>query len=60
MVNSILKILKGISVECMEILNEDMKKMKKEDRSCDDQIATSPKLLDITHQSYGFYTDLIL
>ena len=47
MVNSILKILKGISVECMEILNKDMKKKQKEDRSCDDQIATSPKLLDL-------------
>ena len=28
MVNSMLKILKGISVECMECLNEDAKRKK--------------------------------
>ena len=33
MVNCTLKILKGISVECMECLNKDAKKKKKE-KSC--------------------------
>ena len=52
MVNSTLKILKGISVECMECLNKDAKK-KKKDRFCTSQVgtiknATSTKLLEIT------------
>ena len=50
-----LKILKGISVQSMECLNEDAK--KKKNISCtlggrDDQIATSAKLL------YRFSGDL--
>ena len=59
------KILKGISVECIECLNEDAKKKEKKDRSYmyimgrDDQITTIAKLLDITHESYGFNADLI-
>ena len=65
MVNSMLKILKGIFVECMECLNQDAKKKKKEkgqilykvDR--DDQIATGTKQLDIIHKSDGFNADLI-
>ena len=69
MVNSTLKIPKGISVECMECLNKDAKKKKKYS-SCtsgieilyivvkDDQITTSSKL-HIAHNSYGFSGDLI-
>ena len=66
MVNSMMKILKGIasiSVEWMECLNVDAKK-KEKDISCitgsrDNQIATSAKLVDITHECYGFSGDLI-
>ena len=51
-VNSILK--KGISVECMECLNKDVKKKKKEQIlytvGRDDQIATSVKFFDTTHK----------
>ena len=50
-----LKILKGISMECMECLDKDTKKKKKKKVQIlyiagrDNQIATSAKLLDITH-----------
>ena len=61
--NSMLKILKGTSVECMECLNKDAKKKKKKDRSCTSQVGTIKSLpvphLDITHESYGFNADLI-
>ena len=49
----------------MECLNEDVKKKKKKKGQIlyivgrDDQIATSAKLLDITHKSYGVNADLI-
>ena len=62
MVNSMLKIFKGISVECMECLNQDAKKKKGQIlyiAGRDDQIAKSATLLDIIHKSYGFSTDLI-
>ena len=63
MVNCTLKILKGISVECMECLNKDAKKKKKRKilyiAGRDDQILTSARLFDITHESYGFSADLI-
>ena len=63
MVNSTLQNTKGISVECMECLNKDAKK-KKKDRFCISQVAiiknaTSTKLLEIIHESYGFNSDLI-
>ena len=65
MVNSMLKILKGISVECMECLNVDMKNKKKKGQILyiagrDNQIATSAKLLVTMCESYGFSADLIL
>ena len=53
---------KGIAVECMECLNDDVKKEKGQILDIagrDDQIAISAKLLDITHRSYGFSVDLI-
>ena len=66
MVNSTLKNTQGISVECMEYVNEDAQKRKEEkyDTFCkcegrDDQIATNAKLLDIMLESYGFSVDLI-
>ena len=62
MVNSMLKILKGISVECMECLNKDAKKKKGQIlyiAGRDDQITTSAKLLDITNEFYGFNADLL-
>ena len=61
MVNSMLKILKSISVECIECLDEDAKKKGKPYilRNRDDQITASAKLLDITHKSYGFSGDVI-
>ena len=46
----------------MKCLNEDAKKKKKQilyTAGRDDQITISAKLLDITHQSYGFTADLI-
>ena len=55
-----LKVLKGISVECMECLNKDeQKKEEKYDNFCtctggDDKITTSAKLLDVMYESYGF------
>ena len=55
-VNSTLKILKGISVECMEFLNRDVKK-KQEGKwfmYIEGRIITNAKLLDIMHESYGF------
>ena len=56
-------MLKGISVECMKCLNEDVKKKKNGQilyiMGRDDQITTSAKLLDITHKSYGSNADLI-
>ena len=62
MVNSMLKILKCISVECMECLNEDAKK-KKKDRSCTLWLGMIKSLpvpnFDTTHKSYGFDADLI-
>ena len=56
-----LKMLKSISVECMECLNKDVKKKKDTSWTSggrNDQISTS-KLLDITHESYVFSGDLI-
>ena len=50
-------------MECMEYLNEDAKKKKKEIGQIaggDDQIATSAKLLDSMEESYGFNADLII
>ena len=51
-------------MECMECLNEDAKKKEKGQilyiTNRDNQITTSAKLLDITHESYGFNADLIL
>ena len=52
-----LKILKSISVECMECLNKDVK--KKKDTSWIGMIISTSKLLDITHESYVFSGDLI-
>ena len=59
-------MLKGISMECMKCLNKDANKKKKKKGQIlytaagrDNQIATSAKLLDITHESYGFNTNLI-
>ena len=61
MVNSMLKILKGIFVEYMECLNNDTKKkgqiLYRVGR--DVQITTNAKLHDIMHESYGFSADLI-
>ena len=59
--NSMLKILKGTSMKCMECLNKDKKKKGQilYITGRDDQIATSAKLLDIMHESYGFNADLI-
>ena len=60
--NSMLKILKGTSMKCMECLDEDKKKKGQilyDQIARDDQIATSAKLLDIMHESYGFNADLI-
>ena len=56
-----LKILKDISVECIECLNKDAKKKGQilYIMGRDDQITTSAKLLDITHVPYGFNADLI-
>ena len=50
-------------MECIECLNKDAKK-KKKDRLCTSQLgtiknATSIKLLEIMHESYGFNSDLI-
>ena len=49
-------------MECMECLNEDVKKKKKKQilyiAGRDNQITTSAKLLDITHRSSGFNVDL--
>ena len=65
MVNSALKILKGIFVEWMECLNKDAKKKKKKKGQIlyimggDNQIDISAKLLHITHPSYGFNANLI-
>ena len=64
MVNSMLKIFIGISVECMECLNKHTKKKKKKGQILyiagrDDHITTITKLLDITHKSYRFNADLI-
>ena len=51
-------------MEYMECSNEDAKKKNKKGQILcimgrDDQIATSAKLLDIMHKSYGFSADLI-
>ena len=46
----------------MECLNEDAKKKKGQIlyiTGTDNQIATSAKLCDIMHESYGFNADLI-
>ena len=64
MVNSTLKVLKGISVEFMEYLYEDTKRRKRTNSVLymagkDDQIATIAKLLDILHGSYRFNVDQI-
>ena len=55
-------MLKVIFVESTECLNEDAQKEKGQilyitGRA--DQIATSAKLRDITHESYGFNADLL-
>ena len=65
MVHSMMKKLKGISVESTECLMRMHKRIKKKyDTFCtslgkDDHIATSAKLLDITYESYGFSGDII-
>ena len=49
----------------MECLNEDVKKKKEKQGQIlcimgrNDQITTSAKLFDITHEFYGFNADLI-
>ena len=46
----------------MEYLNKDVWKEKRTEsvhHGRDDQIATSAKLVDITHESYNFSADLI-
>ena len=57
------KILKGISVECMKCLKKDVKKKNTDPVHLggrDEQITTNAtKLLDITHESYGFSGVLI-
>ena len=61
MVNSTKKIFKGISVECMESLNEDAKKERGQIQYIagrNHQIATNAKLFDITHEFYGFNAEL--
>ena len=47
-------------VECMECLNKDVRKKRwiLYIRGRDNQIATSAKLFDIMHDSYGFSGDL--
>ena len=55
-------MLKGISVECLEYLNEDAKKKRGQIPyigSGDDQITTSAKSLDIMYKFYEFSDDLI-
>ena len=56
-------MLKSISVECLECLNEDAKKKKRGQipyiRSGDGQITTSAKSLDIMYKFYEFSGDLI-
>ena len=61
MVNCVLKILKGVSVECMECLTrmrgtEEVQILYIGGR--DNEITTSVKLFDIA-KSYGFIGDLI-
>ena len=52
-------------MECIECLNKNAKRKIKKDEFCtscmamDDQVATSAKLLDITHKYYSFSADLI-
>ena len=65
MVNSTLKTLKSVSVECMDCFNDNAKKKEKKKgliqyvAGKNDQIGTSVKLLDIMHKCYGFNADLI-
>ena len=66
MVNSMLRKYRGISAECMECLNKDVKnkKIKKKGQILyimrrDNQITINAKLFDITHKSYGFTADQI-
>ena len=57
-----LKILKGISMECMECLNKDVKKKKEQIlyiRGGNNQISTGAKLLDIKYEFCGFNGDLM-
>ena len=55
------QIFKGISVKCLECLNQDAKKKGRilYIMARDDHIVLSVKLLDIMHESYGFSADLI-